>query len=149
MSRLVSVLALLLIGSSGTAACTSGGSRSQEPPPVHVHEILLPSPTEHELAGLRAGGTKDAPYRMGVGRDVPELQQRVDLASLPWSSGPDRVARSQIRVRSPGARSIRVAVTLESPPEDLRLGYGDGARRVTDIDASDIADRPLPTTPYW
>ena len=93
--------------------------------------VVLPTITDVEAADESGIPAPGQPLRIGVGRQVPEMD-RGDLApTLTWTALTNGSRVAALSVRSPGAKAIRVAVRAVLPPGAVLrfFAFGDPKRR--------------------
>ncbi|HTE39920.1 MAG TPA: hypothetical protein VK629_03770 [Steroidobacteraceae bacterium] len=76
------------------------------------YKIELKAPTAAE--SQRPSDTKDQPYRVGFGRELPAAERRIALDKLDWQPALGGEFMGTISIRSPGAKSLRVGVQSQS-----------------------------------
>ena len=91
--------------------------------------LALPAPAAAEQEALKQhnqSAGKGQPLKIGFGRDL-EKHEKLALAALAWADiDSGRVTR--IKVSSPGAAAVRVAMSLAGAPEGLELRFQGGGR---------------------
>ncbi|MBI3148231.1 MAG: hypothetical protein HYZ17_06940 [Betaproteobacteria bacterium] len=91
--------------------------------------LALPAPAAAEQEALKQhnqSAGKGQPLKIGFGREL-EKQEKLALAALAWADiDSGRVTR--IKVSSPGAAAVRVAMSLAGAPEGLELRFQGSSR---------------------
>jgi hypothetical protein len=103
---------------SGLAGCVTADSAVTDR--AATLEIILPPPGARKLSG-----DKGQPNQIGFGRAIPAALQHIALQDLRWTRNDNRY-QTIIMVRSSGARSVRLAMNLSAPAEDLAVAVGNG-----------------------
>jgi hypothetical protein len=113
------VFALLTLAIS--AGCVNTQDSAVTDGPNKMLAIVLPAPSDAELATLQGGG-KNQPYRVGAGRQVPATENKVTLSNLSWRQDQGSY-KTMISVQSVGARAIRVGMRLNNNVPGLELSF--------------------------
>src|SRR5215472_833476 len=123
--------------------------------PRHIIALAAPGLTASDLNATGRAPTNRSTsanrrrlIEVGFARPVPDLQQRIDLAALPWQavSGGGKAAR--VEVRSPGAAAVRLGLEVSGPGPGVTFRFAGSNRpkqTFSPIPVSAIAPSKL----YW
>jgi hypothetical protein len=106
--------------------------------------IVLATPSADEAArstSERPAGGRPQPPVIGFGRELPDAQRSIDLASLAWVASADGRRSARVELTSPGAVALRLSLAFEPRVPDVVIrseGSGIGAEAFG-ADASTIA----------
>jgi lysyl endopeptidase len=75
-------------------------------------------------------GNRRAPFQVGIGRDVPAEQQRIEFSGLQWETLSDGSKTARIALEVADAAAFRVGVNVIGPADGvvLRFASGDDAK---------------------
>ncbi|HZQ61794.1 MAG TPA: trypsin-like peptidase domain-containing protein, partial [Casimicrobiaceae bacterium] len=121
--------------------------------------IVLPAASAAELAKLKAVNTVNAKnadtkrsLAIGVARDLPQRDREIRGSALTWTPVADGGVAARIDVTSPGAKGIRVALSLQATDPDVTVrvsGPGSDAPVFGPYPANRIAELARTEGAYW
>lgn len=112
--------------------------RSGVSPAPHV--VSLPVPEVRRASSAAAPSLPGTPYRIGFGRDVPQLENATDaLNGLNWQITPQGGLIAAISIRSPEAVGIRIGLLVRRlPGESMVRFYAQEADSAYEIPGAEI-----------
>ena len=105
--------------------------------------ISIPAPSqERRAAETAAVSLPGTPYKIGFGRDVPQLGSAADTAArLHWQTTPQASMIAAISFTSPQAFGIRLGILVRSLPAETTLRfYAQGAETTYEISGKEIME---------
>jgi hypothetical protein len=112
-----------------------------------ARRIDLAPPSKGDLADLVK--PRSGPLPIGVARELPVASRVIRLRDLTWAMTTAGTRVAHVKIDSPGAAAMRVALAIDQPVAGMRVRFAGSSGVLGEATAADVAGESKRSGQYW